>query len=107
MSDRIEVEGIEYPKPDNRQARRRTIFPVLPVRPRNMIWLVAVGAVFASVMLFGTPHLNRYTDLGPNMPDGMQYRFHRCDYIGWSPQVYIPNDGRCPIIKWLKAESEQ
>ncbi len=102
---RIKITGVDYPAPASETQKRKTFFPVAPIRPRHMMWLASVGIVAGWIAIYGTVHLRFkyvYSDHGPAFGDS-QYYFHQCDYVGWASQTIIPTDGKCPLFKWLKA----
>ena len=94
----ITVSGFRRPR-SNRPAHRRA--RVAWVRASHMLWAPIVLGGLLVGLLVGTPHvLMTYT-----YSDGFFGRvYHSCDYLGQHSQRVIPNDGRCPIIRLLKAE---
>ena len=101
MSDPIRLEGVPPRSGGRRNARvpRRTSV----IRLRHLVWVLAVAGLAYGVMTYGTPHLRvRYEYTGP---DSMRH-YVACDYAGWSGGRYLPPNGRCPLILFIKPADE-
>lgn len=76
---------------------------VWPVRPRNFVWVVVVGAVLAAASIFGTPHL-RYQYVWNGNPTAPRY--FACDYVGLHSFHLEPADGECPVLTLAHGTTE-
>ena len=81
------------------------------IRPTKLLWIPAVGAIWLVVATYGTPHLRfqynwtplpGYSDATPD-----RFRFNWCDYVGLHPRRIVPDGGGCPLVRLMRAESEE
>lgn len=101
MKNRAQIKGVDYPETVHGAIKFRPKTPI--VRPRQFVWLAALIGIVMGVAVFGTPHIRyiyRYTGSYENP------YYLTCDYAGWHSQRFVPDDGRCPLFKFLKAQRE-
>jgi len=82
--------------------RERMAF-VMPIRPRNLVWIVILACLWGGAEFYGTPHLRiQYTWSGK---DERPY-YHLCDYWGLSSFRIVPADGVCPLFVLARTKRE-
>lgn len=93
MSDEMRVENVKYrqiAKPPRQGGGW-----VWPVRPRSMIWLLIVGAVWLAATIYGTPHLRaQYTWNGRDSYPV----YYKCWYWGLHSFDTLAFGGHCPLV---------
>lgn len=101
MAERIKVSGYSVPRSGDGSRHKRNGVPL--VQPRNLVWLGILASMPIIAAIWGTPHLlSDYTYVGPSVS-----RFYvDCRYLGLNGRLIHPRDGRCPLVRFLKASGE-
>ena len=96
MAGQIRVSGFRVPR-----VKRRWPWTgwVLPVRPRNLVWLAALAGLQLIAWGWGTPHLL----LASTSSGSGVFRFTSdCAYLGLDFRMTHVGGAACPFLRLLK-----